>query len=153
MVGTFINDHTGEEEDRLIVGIVRGDMDIEENKLQNAAKANALRPAHDAFSALCKSLGLGGDVLCGEVEGLEQVVELSDFSELLSDADEIHLRGTGLCKMRSHCLSETAGIACVLANEDASGLGGKLLDELGVKRLDRVHGKYLSKPPTMRSCL
>ena len=47
MVGAFVNDQTGEEEDKLVVGIVRGDMDIEENKLQNAAKANSLRPAHD----------------------------------------------------------------------------------------------------------
>ncbi|MCF0261511.1 MAG: proline--tRNA ligase [Sphaerochaetaceae bacterium] len=46
MVGTFINDQTGEEESKLIVGLVRGDMDIEENKLQNAARANSLRPAH-----------------------------------------------------------------------------------------------------------
>lgn len=47
MTGTFINEENGEEEDRLIVGLVRGDMDIEESKLQNAAKANSLRPAHD----------------------------------------------------------------------------------------------------------
>lgn len=47
MVGTYINDKTGEEEDRLIVGLIRGDLDIEENKLQNAAKANSMRPAHD----------------------------------------------------------------------------------------------------------
>lgn len=47
MVGSFINDTNGEEEDKLIVGIVRGDMEIEENKLQNAARANSLRPAHE----------------------------------------------------------------------------------------------------------
>ena len=47
MMGTFINDQNGEEEEKLVVGLVRGDMDIEENKLQNAAKANSLRPAHD----------------------------------------------------------------------------------------------------------
>jgi len=46
MVGTFVNAETGEEKERLIVGLVRGDLDIEENKLQNAAKANGLRPAH-----------------------------------------------------------------------------------------------------------
>lgn len=47
MVGTFINDKNGEEEDKLIVAIVRGDMEVEESKLSNAIKANALRPAHD----------------------------------------------------------------------------------------------------------
>ncbi len=47
MVGTYINDQNGEEEDKLIVGLVRGDLDIEENKLQNAARANSMRPAHE----------------------------------------------------------------------------------------------------------
>ncbi len=47
MVGSFIDDTNGEEQDKLVVGIVRGDMEIEENKLQNAAKANSLRPAHE----------------------------------------------------------------------------------------------------------
>ena len=46
MVGTFIDDENGEEEEKLIIGVIRGDMDVEENKLQNAVKANALRPAH-----------------------------------------------------------------------------------------------------------
>lgn len=46
MVGSFINAHDGKEEDKLIVAIVRGDMDVEENKLANTVKANALRPAH-----------------------------------------------------------------------------------------------------------
>lgn len=46
MVGTFIDPENGDEEEKLIVGVIRGDMDVEENKLQNACKANALRPAH-----------------------------------------------------------------------------------------------------------
>ena len=47
MVGTYVNDHTGEETEKLIVAIIRGDMDVEESKLSNAAKANSIRPAHD----------------------------------------------------------------------------------------------------------
>jgi prolyl-tRNA synthetase len=47
MVGTFIDDKTGEEEEKLITAIIRGDLDVEENKLQKVAKANALRPAHE----------------------------------------------------------------------------------------------------------
>jgi prolyl-tRNA synthetase len=46
MVGTYVNDENGEEEEKLIIGVVRGDLAVEENKLQKAAKANALRPAH-----------------------------------------------------------------------------------------------------------
>ncbi len=67
MVGTFINDQTGEEEDKLVVGIVRGDMDIEENKLQNAAKANGLRPAHEEEIVAAGMVpGFGSPIGCKE---------------------------------------------------------------------------------------
>lgn len=46
-MGSFINDKTGEEEDKLICALIRGDYDVEESKLSNAVKANAIRPAHD----------------------------------------------------------------------------------------------------------
>ena len=45
MMGTF-TDEKGEEEERLITAVIRGDLNIEEAKLQNAAGANQLRPAH-----------------------------------------------------------------------------------------------------------
>lgn len=47
MVGSFINDKNGEEEDKLICALIRGDLEVEESKLSNAIKANSLRPAHD----------------------------------------------------------------------------------------------------------
>lgn len=47
MVGSFINDKNGEEEDKLICALIRGDLEVEESKLSNAVKANSLRPAHD----------------------------------------------------------------------------------------------------------
>ncbi len=47
MVGTFINDKNGEEKDKLIVALIRGDLDVEESKLANAARANSIRPAHE----------------------------------------------------------------------------------------------------------
>lgn len=53
MVGTFIDDTNGEEETKLVVAIIRGDMDVEESKLSNAVKANALRPAHEEEIAEC----------------------------------------------------------------------------------------------------
>ncbi len=53
MVGTFIDDTNGEEESKLVVAIIRGDMDVEESKLSNAVKANALRPAHEEEIAEC----------------------------------------------------------------------------------------------------
>lgn len=45
LVGTFIDDKNGKETSKLIVGIVRGDMEVEESKLQNTVRANSLRPA------------------------------------------------------------------------------------------------------------
>lgn len=44
-VGSFINSENGEEKDRLVVAIIRGDMEVEESKLSNLIKANSLRPA------------------------------------------------------------------------------------------------------------
>ncbi|MFA7370871.1 MAG: proline--tRNA ligase [Sphaerochaetaceae bacterium] len=46
MMGTFVDEESGEEHQKMVVGLVRGDLEIEENKLQNAAQANALKPAH-----------------------------------------------------------------------------------------------------------
>ena len=63
MVGTFINDKTGEENDKLIVAIIRGDMDVEESKLSNAAKANSIRPAHEEEITACKIVpGFGSPI-------------------------------------------------------------------------------------------
>ena len=53
MVGSFISDKTGEEEDKLVVAAIRGDMDVEESKLSNAIKANSLRPAHPEEIEAC----------------------------------------------------------------------------------------------------
>ncbi len=65
MVGTYINDKTGDEEDKLIVGLVRGDMEIEENKLQNAARCNGMRPAHpEEIEAAGIVPGFGSPIGC-----------------------------------------------------------------------------------------
>ena len=67
MVGTYINDQTGEEQEKLIVGLIRGDMDIEENKLQNAALANSMRPAHpEEILAANMVPGFGSPIGCKE---------------------------------------------------------------------------------------
>ena len=71
MVGSFINDKNGEEEDKLIVALVRGDLEVEESKLSNAARANALRPAHEEEIMACgmvpgyaSPIGAKGDFIC-----------------------------------------------------------------------------------------
>ena len=63
MMGTFVDEESGEEKQRLIVGLVRGDLEIEENKLQNCAKADALRPAHpDEVKAAGMEAGYGSPI-------------------------------------------------------------------------------------------
>ncbi|MFC1525195.1 proline--tRNA ligase [Candidatus Latescibacterota bacterium] len=50
MVGTFKDEEQGDEaatSDRLIAAVIRGDMEVNETKLANAARAMVLRPAHD----------------------------------------------------------------------------------------------------------
>lgn len=63
MMGTFVDEESGEEHQKLIVGLVRGDLEIEENKLQNCAQANALRPAHsDEIKAAGMEVGYGSPI-------------------------------------------------------------------------------------------
>ena len=70
MVGSFINDKNGEEEDKLIVALVRGDLEVEESKLSNAVKANSLRPArpeeieaHGMVPGFASPIGATGDFI------------------------------------------------------------------------------------------
>ncbi len=53
MVGSFIDDKNGDETDKLIVAIIRGDLDVEESKLSNAVRANSIRPAHEEEITAC----------------------------------------------------------------------------------------------------
>lgn len=74
MVGAFINDKNGKEEDKLIVAIIRGDMDVEESKLQNAVKANSLRPAREE-EILAGGMVPGFGSPIGAKEGVVKVID------------------------------------------------------------------------------
>ena len=97
MVGTFINDTNGEEEEKLIVGIIRGDLEIEENKLQNAARANSLRPAHPE-EILAKKMvpGYGSAIGCSEdvVVIVDDSVKESNNLVAGANEEEFHLLNT-----------------------------------------------------------
>lgn len=97
MMGTFVNSETGEEHEKLIVGLVRGDMDIEENKLQNAARANGLRPAHvDEIKAAGMEPGFGSPI--GAKGDIIVIVDdsVAQSNNLVAGANEegYHLRNT-----------------------------------------------------------
>ncbi len=71
MIGSFIDDTNGEEKDKLIVAVIRGDLEVEESKLSNTIRANALRPAHEEEIAACgmvpgfaSPIGAKGDFIC-----------------------------------------------------------------------------------------
>ena len=74
-----VAEDSDETAEKLIVAIVRGDMDVEEAKLQNAARALALRPAHeDEITALGMVPGYGSAV--GIVQDPKKVLVIVDDS-------------------------------------------------------------------------
>ncbi|MDD2232311.1 MAG: proline--tRNA ligase [Sphaerochaetaceae bacterium] len=114
MVGTFINDKDGKEEDRLVVGIVRGDMDIEENKLQNASRANELRPARpEEIQAAGMVPGFGSPIGCKE--GTIVIVDdsVSESSNLVAGANEagFHLLNTNFGRDYTGTVADIASAA------------------------------------------
>ena len=119
MVGTFINDTNGEEEEKLIVGIVRGDLDVEENKLQNAARANALRPAHSE-EILAKGMVPGYGSAIGCAKDVLVIVDdsVAKSNNLVAGANEegYHLLNTNFGRDYSGLVADiasaAAGYAC-----------------------------------------
>ena len=70
LVGRFKAGDGGEAGDRLILAVIRGDLEVNEIKLANAAGALSLRPAHDeeiaaagAAAGYASPMGLGEDTL------------------------------------------------------------------------------------------
>lgn len=89
MVGTFINDKNGDEESKLIVAIIRGDLDVEESKLSSAAKANSIRPAHDEEILACSIIpGFGSAI--GAKSNMITIVDdsVAYSNNLVSGANE-----------------------------------------------------------------
>jgi len=78
-IGTFIDAKTGEETEKMVVGLIRGDMDIEESKLLNIAKANSLRPAHEEEIIEAGMVpGFGSPIGCTTFKGQDVVVVIDD---------------------------------------------------------------------------
>ena len=114
MVGTYINDRTGEEEDRLIVGLIRGDMDIEENKLQNAARANSMRPAHPEEIAVAGMVpGFGSPIGCkeGTVVIVDDSVAKSNNLVAGANKEGFHFLNTNYGKDYSGTVADIASAA------------------------------------------
>lgn len=131
MVGTFINDTNGEEQDKLIVGIVRGDLDVEENKLQNAARANALRPAHSE-EILQKQMvpGYGSAIGCSKDVLVIVDDSVAKSNNLVAGANEegYHLLNTNFGRdytgQVADIASAAAGYACPECSKPLSSSKG-----------------------------
>lgn len=97
IVGTYVDEKTGEEEEKLIVAIVRGDLDIEESKLQKAAKANSIRPAHDdEIKAANMVPGYGSAINCDPKTVIIADDSIKKSNNLVAGANEegYHLLNT-----------------------------------------------------------
>lgn len=97
MVGTYIDDKTGEEEEKLIIATIRGDFDVEENKLQKACKANSLRPAHeDEIKAAKMVPGYGSAINCDPktIIIVDDSVKKSNNLVAGANEEEYHLLNT-----------------------------------------------------------
>ena len=133
MVGTFINDTNGEEEDKLIVGIIRGDLEVEENKLQNAARANALRPAH-AEEILAKKMvpGYGSAIGCSKDVMVIVDDSVAKSNNLVAGANEegYHLLNTNF---ERDYTGQTADIASAAAGYACPECEGSLSASKGVE--------------------
>ena len=90
MMGTFVDDSSGDEQQKLIVGVIRGDMEIEENKLQNVVKANALRPAHtDEIKAAGMEPGFGSPIGCAQDVMIIVDDSVANSSNLVAGANKV----------------------------------------------------------------
>jgi prolyl-tRNA synthetase len=133
MMGTFVNDQTGEEEEKLIIGVIRGDMEIEENKLQHAAKANGLRVAHvDEITAMKMTPGYGSPI--GADESVIVVVDdsVAKSNNLVAGANTegYHFLNTNFTRDYTGIVSD---IASAKANDTCTKCGHPLKVSKGIE--------------------
>ena len=178
MVGTFVDDKSGEEQEKLIVGLVRGDLEIEENKLQNAVKANSLRPAHaEEIKAAGMEPGFGSPIGC--TDGVVVVVDdsVSESSNLVAGANKVdyHLLNTNfgrdytgivadiasaaegyVCSVCGNPLNQSKGIEVgnifQLGTRYSESMGCMYQDEAGVRK-PVVMGSYGIGVGRLLACL
>ncbi len=133
MMGTFVDPETNEEVQRLIIGVIRGDMEVEENKLQNAARANALRTAHpDEIKEKKMFPGYGSPI--GAAEDVIVIVDdsVAGSSNMVAGANEegYHFINTNFGRDYS---GTVADIASARAGDTCSVCGHELKMNRGVE--------------------
>lgn len=133
MMGTFVDSTSGDERQRLIVGVVRGDLEIEENKLQNVAKANALRPAHvDEIRAGGMEPGFGSPIGCANDVLVIVDDSVAKSNNLVAGANksDYHLTNTNF---EREYQGQVADIASVGAGYTCATCGSPLQQSKGIE--------------------
>lgn len=143
MMGTFVDSTTGEERQRLILGVVRGDMEIEENKLQNVAKANALRPAHvDEIRLAGMEPGFGSPIGCDPSVLVIVDDSVAKSNNLVAGANKVdyHLINTNFGRDYTGTVADIASAAaghacpqCQTALEQSKGIEVGNIFQLGTR--------------------
>lgn len=152
MMGTFVDDTTGEERERLIVGVVRGDMDIEENKLQNAVKANAIRPAHSEEIQLAgMEPGYGSPIGCAPEVLVIVDDAVANSNNLVAGANkaDYHILNTNFGRDYTgevaDIASATAGYLCAACNtplQQSKGIEVGNIFQLGTRYSEAMGCMY-----------
>ncbi len=152
LVGTFIDAESKEETEKLIVGIIRGDLEVEENKLQKAAGANALRPAHpEEIAAQGIVPGYGSPI--GASEEIMVIVDDSaaKSNNLVAGANEegYHLRNTNFGRDYQGTIADIAsaqaGYACAHCDgtlHSSKGIEVGNIFQLGTFYSENMHCYY-----------
>lgn len=133
MVGTFINDKNGEEHDRLIVALIRGDLEVEESKLSNAARANSIRPAHEEEIRACGIVPGFGSAIGAKGDPMVIVDDsVAESSNLVAGANEegYHFLNTNFGRDYT---GKVADIASARQDFTCSCCGSKLNSSKGVE--------------------
>ena len=160
MMGTFVDSTTGEEMQKLIVGVIRGDMEVEENKLQNAAKANALRPAHtDEIKAAGMEPGFGSPIGCAQDVIVIVDDSVAKSTNLVAGANktDYHLLNTNFGRDYTGTVADiasaAAGYACSVCSaplQQSKGIEVGNIFQLGTRYSESMGCMYQDEDGTRK---
>jgi prolyl-tRNA synthetase len=164
MVATVTGD--GKDEERFVLAVIRGDMEVNETKLTNAVKAKELRPAHDEEIAAVGAVpGYGSPI--GTRGALVVVDEaVVDSPNLVAGANEAGYHLLHVNCGRDYTPDLVADLAaaregdacpdCGAPLRAARGIEGGNIFQLGTKYTEALGGSFLdaegqSRPVVMGS--
>jgi prolyl-tRNA synthetase len=163
MVGTFIDDTNGKEVEKLIVALIRGTLEVEENKLQNFVKANSLRAAKiEEIKGAGMVPGFGSAIGCKE--GTVVVVDdsVAKSNNLVAGANEegYHFLNTNFGRdyqgQVADIASATNGYRCPVCGEPLTASKGVEIGnifQLGTRYSEAMNCTYTaedgSRKPTV----